>query len=671
MKSRTSFFDKTVLKKDLTRFFPLWALYLMVGLLIMHILSGFYGDYFNDRSYSTARALNTMIGPLGILNACYAFLAAQLLFGDLHNTRLCYGVHAFPQRRECWYLTHTVSGLLMGLVPPMVIALTVMPLMGQFWFTALLCWGGIALHYLFFFGLGVLCMTVTGNRFAASAIYGILNFLSLIVLWFAKTIYIPLLPGVRADTGIFNLFSPVVALVGRDDFFQVMHLDTCPCHDFTNTGGYVVETWYDGIQHQYGFMGLGGDWGYLWILAGVGIALLAGGTLLYRIRHLERAGDFMAFKPMKPLFLAVYSLCVGAVLFYLAEEAVDIVAGYLFFVIGLFLGYFTGKMLLERNIRVFKGKSWAGLGILYAAVALSLLLTWVDPIGISRRIPKADKVEKIMLHDGRLSDYRLGTTADIVRYEDVIFITEEGDIAAFSDTHRLLLEAHSQNSSGNAYSPVTLQYWMKNGSRITRTYYVPYQGEAYKQFVAYLAKPEYFFGTDSLEALKQQVNYLYLDSLGEVPEDLYASLLEAIWLDAQEGTLAFSWKGDGKYYVELQTDRRHRTLFFGSEAKHLTAWIEEYETAPQLLLRSETLDELLDKVQSVSCPDLGYSQKGSNSTLITQLWKDCQNGLVHHANSAHDGIYLEIDLGNKLCILVVDKRSFSYSMLVADSLFYS
>ena len=58
MKLKTSFFDKTVLKKDLTRFFPLWTLYLIGGLLVMHVLSGFYDVYYNGRAYSMARDLS-------------------------------------------------------------------------------------------------------------------------------------------------------------------------------------------------------------------------------------------------------------------------------------------------------------------------------------------------------------------------------------------------------------------------------------------------------------------------------------------------------------------------------------------------------------------------------------------------------------------------------------
>ena len=110
MKSRTSFFDRTVLKKDITRFAPLWALYLIGGLMIA-ISSGISGD-----------ELNEVLGGLGIVSFSYAILVAQLLFGDLFNTRLCNALHAMPLRREGWFFTHVIAGILFSLVPNLLIA---------------------------------------------------------------------------------------------------------------------------------------------------------------------------------------------------------------------------------------------------------------------------------------------------------------------------------------------------------------------------------------------------------------------------------------------------------------------------------------------------------------------------------------------------------------------
>lgn len=658
MKSRTLYFDKTVLRKDLTRFSPLWALYLIGGLLIMHLVSGFLGSYYSGRDYSIAQSMNVLIGPMGIFSACYGFLAAQLLFGDLHNTRLCYGIHAFPLRREGWYLTHVVSGLLMGLVPSLVIILTLMPMMGAFWYTGLLCFGGLALHYLFFFGLAVFCMICTGNRFASTAVYGILNFLALIVQWFTQTIYLPLLPGVRASTQIFNRFCPFVELVSRNKFMLFGHAENCPLCQY-NVPGYSVS--YDGGSHEYVFQGLGGDWRYLLILAGVGIALLAGALLLYRIRHLERAGDFIAFKPMKPIFLAIYSLCVGCVLFYMAYEISGEGTGYLFFAIGIFIGYFTGKMLLERTLRVFKSKSWIGLGILYAAVLLSLLLTWIDPAGISRRIPKAEKVEAVYLFDGKLSDYQINNPDNTRIYEDLIAITNPEGIETVRQTHRLLLEGHNPQGGGNGYCPVTLHYVLKNGTRITRTYYVSYTDEGYRQILSYLRHPQYLFGVPSAQQLQELVSSAYMEELGDIPAQLLPDLMKAMWLDAEEGQLSInvsSLSGNQISFIELRLQYQYRVLYYSDGARHINQWLKQHRVSPSILLQNDTLEQLLANTNGVYCGDFDMKLKPTQlDEFLKLLWQDCENGYVYGPGKWGVGISLEVELERAYLLLYLDEDS--------------
>ena len=649
MKSRTSFFDKTVLKKDLTRFFPLWALYLIGGLLIMHVTSGFYDEYYSNRAYSIARDLNTIVAPLGIFSAGYGFLAAQLLFGDLHNTRLCFGVHAFPLRRENWYLTHTVAGLLMGLVPPLVIVLTLMPLMGQFWFTGLLAWAVMALHYLFFFGLAVFSMICTGNRFAATAVYGILNFLAQIIRWFGQTIYLPLLPGVRVNTGAFDLFSPTAELVQRDDFFKVTHLSECAlCRQQQVIGhnGIIVEIAVDGGTHDYAFQGLGSDWGYVLILAAVGIALLGAGLALYRIRHLERAGDFMAFKPMKPIFLTVYTLCVGCVMFYLAYETSGEAAGYLFCVVGIFLGFFTGRMLLERTLRVFRGKAFVGLGILSAAMALSLLLTWIDPVGISRRIPKTERVEVLYLYDGHLSDYQLSNPDRLANNDNVIAITDPEDIAAIRQSHQLMLQEHNTKDYRTSRW-FTLQYKLKNGTTVSRTYRIASSGEGWNSVKTYLTKPNYLFSVGSLEQLLSQTRSMFSSDLGQLPEAVFPELLTALWQDAQLGYISAGNSVNAEFiqYLELRVGNQYRVLFFGPEASHISPLMQELHTYPQFLLRYDTLEELIDNTHSIYLlnGDTKLS-KDQYVDFLTLLYQDCQKGKLSSYGKFSNGYNIEIEL---------------------------
>ena len=224
MKSRTSFFDQTVLKKDITRFAPLWGLYLIGGLLV-----AFTSAIGHGHSYYLAENLSACIGPMSIISLCFAALAAQLLFGDLFNTRLCNALHAMPLRREGWFFTHVTAGLLFYLVPNAIISLALMLFLGKFWYASLLWLLGMTLHYLFFFGLAVFCMMLTGNRFASAAVYAIINFFSMLVMWFSSTVFGPLMYGVVIRTEGFAPYSPVVELCSNQKYFLFEHDLSCPC----------------------------------------------------------------------------------------------------------------------------------------------------------------------------------------------------------------------------------------------------------------------------------------------------------------------------------------------------------------------------------------------------------------------------------------------------------
>ncbi len=662
MKSRTSFFDKTVLWKDLIRFWPLWALYLIGGLLIMHTATGFYDSYFSVSNYRLAQDLNTLIGPFSIVSAGYGFLVAQLLFGDLHNSRLCNGLHAMPLRRDGWYLTHVTSGLMMGLLPPLIIVLSLLPILGPFWFTGFLCWGGMALHYVLFFGLAVFCMMCTGNRFAATAVYGLVNGLSLVIKWFFSSVYLPMLPGVRINSDIFTRFCPVAAMVGLDDFFQISHSPDCGCQN-------NLYDRYDYL-HDYAFQGLGDSWGYLWVTAAIGIALLGLTLVLYRRRHLERAGDFMAFKPMKPVFLAVYSMCVGAVLYFLGDELNGTSTGYAFFAFGLAMGYLSGKMLLERTLRVFSRKSMMGMGILFAAVALSLLLTWLDPVGIARRVPDSDRVSKVYLYDGYLSDRSLESN-NFVHQGHTVTVTDPEDIAAICQLQSTMLAEHKVPGNPDRRY-FTIQYVMKNGSRMSRSYYIYERGEAWNGLKEYFSKPEYLFGTSTPEQLAQRLTYMYCRYIGDIPEAAWPSLLDALWADAQQGHVFWSKDpySDDNMFVEFSIyDGVYRNLYFTSGASHTLRWLEEYAYTPELVFRCDSAEQLYKSAQTIFADELDLMLKAYDcKEFFDLLWQDCASGWVTpYEKGVDDGLYVQIETNGLWTPVFLDYKSPSAQWLLEQA----
>ena len=203
MKSRTSFFNPTVFRKNLTRFAPVWIAYSIILLLVMSSIVGLRNEY--SRCLNAADTINYMAWA----NLIYAFVLGQLLFGDLFNSRLCNALHAMPLKRDCWYVTNLLSALVMSLIPNLAVTLIAAPFLGSGWIIAVYWLAASFLQFVFFLGTAAVSAMLVGNRFAMLAVYVLMNFLSLLFYWFFATLYEPLMYGIQftGDEG-FILLSP-------------------------------------------------------------------------------------------------------------------------------------------------------------------------------------------------------------------------------------------------------------------------------------------------------------------------------------------------------------------------------------------------------------------------------------------------------------------------------
>lgn len=562
MKCKTSYFNRTVLKKDIFRYAPLWALYLIAALLTAFTMARL------SSAYSLSCQLGEMIGPMSIVSMLYAFCAAQLLFGDLFSSRLCYALHAMPLRREGWILTHITAGVLYSVVPNLLVTLMLIPFLGAYWFTAPLWLLGMTLSYLFFFGLAVLCMMLSGNRLAATAIYALINSLSPIALWFCTTVYQPMLYGIVISDDIFALLCPVWLLCGLDPFFTLEHAPSCPCM----AGGkpYVNDVG----QHVFLFGGLSNSWVPLCILAALGIGLLFAALLLYRRRSMESAGDFVAIRAVKPVFSLIYTLCVAAVMQMIGTASDDKL--YIFLMIGLIVGYFTGQMLLERTLRVFRGRNWVHLGLIAALLLCSLGLCRIDIFGVVRWVPNAEDVVSVKLADTYITEFTEGNTD--------AELTAPDHIALILDAHQKLIEEGDPADQDfyGSYSRVTICYTLRNGREVYRQYR-PASGYPADKIINRIlyCDPTILLGAESLMQLKANVVSIKVDGIsfgGATPAA--TALLEALWADCEEGT----FYPDDRYAKEDNCStvtivpRRGNTieLTITSENTQSAAWLKTY-----------------------------------------------------------------------------------------------
>ncbi len=509
MKSKTSFFNATIFRKDITRFYPVWLAYSLVACL--GLLEDLNDSYLY---YSLAENVCSSISTFTGMSVWFAPVVALLLFSDLFKPRQCNGLHALPVRRETLFCTHALSGALFILVPNLICALVYMVNLGAYWYLAFTWLGATTLSFLCLYGVALFSVVLSGTKFASVLVYLGVNFLTYILAAVYYILYEPLLYGLSSSGDLFNFFSPVM----------MVSLSTPVGVILSHSTGAVQQIVY-----------LPSAWLWLGIYALLGLALAAVGLLCYRKRHLESAGDFLSAAWVKPIFTLGFSLGFGLVLYlwsYVFENE-----GYLpVFFLFLAIGYFASQMLLRRTVKVFQKRTWLGLGALAAAIALTLGLTALDPLGITSRVPEASQVKAVSINDSTP-------------------FTQEEDVQKVIALHRAILEQRELNedaeraANANDYfyigsigmHSVTLEYTLSGNKTLLRTYNVPLDSPAGKEHLgALLSTPEYvlhdFTDWDSFVSSLKQITVTYEGP--EISKDQWPQLLESLKQDFKNGNMA-------------------------------------------------------------------------------------------------------------------------------------
>ena len=557
MKSRISFSKLTPMRKSIFRYAPIWALYLIATALIVMTISGF------QEGHQVAKSLPDWIKAYGIFNLCYAYVCASGLFGDLYKTKMCYALHALPQRRESWMLSHLSTGMLFSFVPNLLVSCIFMLFLGKWWYLGL-CWLlAVTLQFIFYFGIAALSSMLVGNRFAALTVYLVFSFLSVLLLGTVNFLYIPYLEGVVVNATDYTRFAPVVRLFDFDYFQYHKEMITYREDIFSSI---------DRTKTVYVFDKFSSGWGYLSIIGGAGIAAMGLALLLYRKRHLETAGDFVAFPKLKGVLCVVLTLCV-TLCFALIGELFGNVLGFAWVAIGLVVGYFGSLMLLERRVKVFRGKTFLGFGILALVTILSFLSVTFDWFGIESWTPKANQVKSITL-----ANY-----SDQYYIRDKLSITVEDpeDIQQIIDAHEYILEWLDHSTENVDTERVVLTYKLRSGRTVTRVYnrvstFNPGCITVYK----YLYNAKSILGYSDWDSFVSSVTWMG-DYNGVLPHELYPALLEAIRKDVEQGGIRPDNKSS--YYVEYTFindagEEDYRTLYIDkSKAKNTWTILQSME----------------------------------------------------------------------------------------------
>lgn len=410
MRSKTLYFNGTLFRKNLSRFWPLWGGAAFLGSLfplamLLNLMSLTQADRpaaldFTGLYYET---LNHAVPAISLL---YAILCAMAVWSYLYNSRSVGLLHTLPIRREGMFLTNLLSGLAMMLIPYAVVGTLCLLIsaafgaldMGPYLVTVL----GVAGESLFFFASATLTAMVVGNLLALPALYLLLHFLAVLLEWLFGMLVQGFLFGLESGYQISSTaawLSPAVGLmehVNVDRTYQ----------EIPSIGG--------GMDEVLQSVSLENSW-VIGVYALAGVVLLALAWLLYRRRRSESAGDVVAVGALRPLFrygLAALAALVGGVALYeLVWRSFRYEEYYgggppmaVCMLIAGAIGYYGASMLLAKSLRVFRG-SWKGLALVAAGCAAVCCVLHFDLFHVEDQVPQVQETETLEFPGGRKQLY--------------------------------------------------------------------------------------------------------------------------------------------------------------------------------------------------------------------------------------------------------------------------
>lgn len=510
MKSKTSCFNKTIFRKNMIRFWPVWAVYLAYLFFNMTVRL-----FLNTRSYATYQTTDTTspatyrlmtmlecisgnLEPYVIFFA--ALVAAIAVFSYLFSTRSCHMIHALPVKRSELFVTNYICGFLFLLIPQLItflLNLLVCILNNissvEYQLYWLLYTTGMSF---LFFTLAVFCCMLTGHAVAAAVYYFVGNFLYIGIKSIATLIISSMCygMGILGDQVSFTLtetrdtvLSPFLYLLDHVSLTWSMNEDFTALDQINMRGSLLIG---------------------LYCMIAVVFLILA--YVFYQKRQLECTGDVVAFGWLHPCFRWMLALVGGFGLsFLLSSLLFDNTAHmttslFVFLIPCSFVSFFISEMLLKKRFHIFSRKRWIEWA---ACIALCLIGTGLlkgDAFHIERKIPETDQIAAIHMYADyehvytdasdfevlekihqNLLDYKqeylpYSYQQNYLEYNHPEARSAEFAAATSSDTTEASSSTSVVYSEGDYVSSIQITYYLKNGRKVMRRYEIPVTNETLK-----------------------------------------------------------------------------------------------------------------------------------------------------------------------------------------------
>ena len=558
MKSKISFFNKTIFTKNITRFWPIWVSYLLVCLYRLPVrlfiaLSSPQPEELERDAFLLDQLKSTVAEALQpsffFLFAC---ITAVAVFSYLYQARSTNAIHALPVCRESLFISNILSGILFLVVPQVIAFLAsifVCFLQRMTQLTYLLHWLVLSAGIVMFaFALAVFVVMITGNMIAVPVFYIVINYGFIVCRNMVSDLVKWISYGIGQDDLEFGSFLSPFCRIGQ--LFSGKEFDIY--HVFRK-----IDGWQDfPLREAYHCIG-----GYC--AAVLPIFLLA--FFLYKRKQLETAGDVVAVPFLTPLVRWIVAFCFGVFLALSVQRLiardnifrVSLPLIMIFMATGGMLVFFLSEMLLKKKIHVFCRKIFVECGIFVALSLLFVVAVELNFLGIETRIPKENEIQSVYLAD----PYPI-----VVNTEDFSRVLEIHQ--SLIDSKKEMEAYFDKYGTDGEYTTLTLKYALKNGKILSRYYYIPVadyylekEDYVYHKLIGLSENPEYYLRyhfTDAYESItfvEGSVDY-YMDEspymrTAELNQEQCIRVSKAFKRDMKEGHYHPYHYGLDESYPEL------------------------------------------------------------------------------------------------------------------------
>ncbi len=560
MKSKISFFNKTIFWKNVTLYWPIWGIYALISLIMQSGMVWLCNNMeFYFKGYSDEMQLRDLLDSLQFdgyvtLIAFGALFTGMALYSYMYNAKSANMIHSLPVDRTQLFGTTLISGW----------AFLVVPLFATALLTSLFCliytipgigyvWGwffATAALAIIAFGIVSICALFTGHIVVLPLYVVAVNLFSWLVYYLVNAVV--------------TTFGFGITVLGSSA--EATAVVFCPVQCFSENLSWIRD--YSDMGELRGASLTGG--GYLLLYLVIAVIFYVSAYMIYRKRKIEQAGDFLTVNWVKPIFrgvVAVLGACYGAML--VREILIDtrLGCGMPLFICMLFIFavvfYFAADMFIKKSFRVFKKRNWVGCGI----TSVVVLVAFFSMYGLAEQYEK-DVPE---LEELKYAEIRLGYSITLYGEDAAKIIEIQNDILEKAD----YIEERVANGN-RYYNMVSIQYQKKDGERIYRRYPLSQEDEnlraIYEKITALEANEENYlvntFGKDYANISTfygGTLHAFFIDPEDREKEDFYPQsnyesrafdekmakeIYYAIIADIKAGTLMKYNVNDGKYWAE-------------------------------------------------------------------------------------------------------------------------